>query len=150
MVAEPVLVAVELSFIVNLVMLLMGIYTRELPRRSLLDSGQAGEPRAALSWTQDKPESCAPLSPEPRTSRSGALRLLRDCRLSGARRSCIFFPEEKAAEVYFTCIHSRINPAPLATISSHTERPLSTIYSRPSSMSETWMSEETVLPSTTL
>ena len=59
-------------------------------------------------------------------------------------------PEEKAAEVHFTCIPSRIKPAPLATISSPTERPLSTIYSRPSSMSETWMSEETALPSTTL
>lgn len=63
MVAEPVLVAVELSFIVNLVMLLMGIYTREPPRRSLHDCRQAGERLAAFSWTQDKPESRAPLSP---------------------------------------------------------------------------------------
>ena len=60
---------------------------REPPRRSLLDSGQAGERLAAFSWTQDKLESRAPLSPGPRTSRRAARRFLLNPGQAGETRA---------------------------------------------------------------
>ena len=51
---------------------------------------------------------------------------------------------------YFTCVPSRIRPAPSATISSPAFKPLSTTYSRPSSVGAILTMFDTALPSTTL